>query len=99
MRYLIILSCLLCFAGLALPREPLIPVSGYNRDQVAERFNTFDSAVMTPADIAKTVDAWYSRDITDYSLSGREWALTSVGAIAAKNKEIHKKLLEAYLDS
>jgi len=32
-------------------------------------------------------------------LSGKEWTPTSIGAIAAKNKEIHKKLLETYLNS
>ena len=35
--------------------------------------------------------------ITD--LSGMQWTLTSTGAIAAKNEEIHKKLLETYLNS
>lgn len=34
--------------------------------------------------------------ITD--LSGKQWTLTSAGAIAAKNQEIHEKLLEAYLN-
>lgn len=33
--------------------------------------------------------------ITD--LSGKPWTIDSVGAIGAKNKEIHKKLLETYL--
>jgi myo-inositol-1(or 4)-monophosphatase len=32
-------------------------------------------------------------------LSGKEWTLKSVGMIAAKNKDIHKKLLETYLNS
>lgn len=35
--------------------------------------------------------------ITD--LSGKQWTLTSTGAIAAKNEEIHKKLLETYLNN
>lgn len=35
--------------------------------------------------------------ITD--LSGNKWTLESVGAIAGKNKEIHKKLLQLYLES
>jgi len=35
--------------------------------------------------------------ITD--LTGKPWTLASVGAIAAKNKDIHKKLLETFLNS
>jgi len=35
--------------------------------------------------------------ITD--LLGKQWTLQSVGAIAAKNKEIHQKLLKTYLNS
>jgi myo-inositol-1(or 4)-monophosphatase len=35
--------------------------------------------------------------ITD--LTGKPWTLTSVGAIAAKNKDIHKKILETFLNS
>lgn len=34
--------------------------------------------------------------ITD--LSGEPWALESVGAIAAKDKEIHQKLLQTYIN-
>jgi myo-inositol-1(or 4)-monophosphatase len=32
-------------------------------------------------------------------LTGKEWALTSTGAIAGKNKKIHQELLETYLSS
>lgn len=32
-------------------------------------------------------------------LSGKKWTLRSIGAIGASNKEIHKKLLETYLNS
>lgn len=59
-----------------LPREPLIPVTGYMRARVAPSCLEFDEAIVDPRDIARTVDAWYGRDVREYSLSGREWAET-----------------------
>lgn len=58
-----------------LPTEPLIPVKSYNKGQrTFPQFHEFDEAVIDPRDIAAKIDEWYGRDITDYSLSGREWA-------------------------
>lgn len=58
-----------------LPKEPIIPVKEYKRDQrTFPQFCPFDEAVYDPRDIAATIDAWYGRDITDYSLQGKLWA-------------------------
>lgn len=54
-----------------LPKEPLIPVSKYVRESIAVEF---DSAVLSPLDIAKTIDKWYNSDITEYSYRGKRWA-------------------------
>lgn len=53
-----------------LPKEPLIPVSHYKKERIAVEF---DSAVIDPQDIAKTIDEWYNKDITEYSLKGKEY--------------------------
>ena len=55
-----------------LPREPLIPVSGY--EPVARFGIEVRSAIVRPEDIARTIDEWYDADITAYSREGREWA-------------------------
>lgn len=57
-----------------LPKEPLIPVSGYARNRVAQRCAWFDDAVIDPADIVRAIDLWYDRDITSFSERGRQWA-------------------------
>lgn len=57
-----------------LPNAPLIPVSGYRKNKIGPPYNTFDEALFDPKAIAATIDAWYGRDITAYSESGREWA-------------------------
>lgn len=54
-----------------LPREPLIPVSGYKKERIAVEF---DSAIITPESIAKTIDKWYNRNIGEYSVMGKRWA-------------------------
>lgn len=60
-----------------LPKEPLIPIRGHVRSQVSPRCLEFDEAIITPIDIAATMDAWYGQDITAYSRSGQEWAMTN----------------------
>lgn len=57
-----------------LPREPLIPVSGYTRKRVSGRCNEFDYAILDPRDVAAKIDAVYGMDLGDYSRAGREWA-------------------------
>lgn len=55
-----------------LPKAPLIPIKGYEKQTISEK--TFDSAIVDPIDIAKTIDEWYNQDITEYSLAGKKWA-------------------------
>lgn len=54
-----------------LPREPLIPVAGYRPYRIA---TSFERAIIDPRAIAATIDAWYDRDITAYSLAGKDYA-------------------------
>lgn len=57
-----------------LPEEPLIPVSTSRRARVSGRCLEFDEAIVDPRNIAKTMDDWYGKDISDYSLAGKYWA-------------------------
>ena len=57
-----------------LPIEPLIPVASYSRQRVGGGYNSYDEARIDPKSIAFTMDQWYGRDITDYSLSGKTYA-------------------------
>lgn len=54
-----------------LPREPLIPVSKYEKARIAVEF---EQAIYTPEDIAARIDEWYGKDIATFSTRGREWA-------------------------
>lgn len=53
---------------------PLIPVAGYRKNRIGPPYNEFDEAVFDPRQIAATIDAWYDKDITDYSYQGKLWA-------------------------
>lgn len=53
-----------------LPKDILIPVKEYTKEKIAVEF---DSAVYDPKDIAKTIDAWYDKDITKLSNKGKEF--------------------------
>ena len=53
-----------------LPNELLIPVKGYIKSTISV---VFDNATIDPKDIASTIDAWYDKDITKFSLIGKEW--------------------------
>lgn len=57
-----------------LPKEPLIPVSGYTRRRVSPRCLEFDFALVDPRDVAAKIDSCYGQDISDYSRAGLEWA-------------------------
>ena len=57
-----------------LPTDPLIPVSKQFRTRIADHLQEIDECVMEPQTIARIMDLWYDRDISDYSLGGREWA-------------------------
>lgn len=60
-----------------LPAGPLIPVHSYHSASVGGAYLDFEEAVITPQDIAKTMDDWWGRDITDLSLWGKEWAIAN----------------------
>ena len=57
-----------------LPMESLIAPDRYNRVNISSNYLDFDEAVVDPAAIAEKIDRWVGRDITSYSLSGKEWA-------------------------
>lgn len=77
-----------------LPREPLIPVSRYDRASVSPRCLEFDEAIVEPKAIAETIDAWYGRDLAEYSLQGREWAeANSWAVLGPKYKEALEGLI------
>lgn len=56
-----------------LPTAPLIPVSGYKMEQLGIKFQ---SAIITPQDIATTMDFWYGENIELYSSLGFAWSKT-----------------------
>lgn len=70
-----------------LPKEPLIPVKEYRKEKVSVEF---DSAVIDPVDIAARIDEWYGKDITDFSLQGKQWAENNSWS---KLKPIYEKYL------
>jgi len=81
-----------------LPREPLIPVQGYNRTRINGRFNSFDDAIFSPETVAATIDEWYGRDISAISSSGAEWASqNSWKSLKPKYLEVLQKLVEGSL--
>jgi len=60
-----------------LPTAPLIPVKSYNHGQrIGPPYQAFYEAVFDPEVIAAHIDAWYGRDISAYSLQGKQWAET-----------------------
>lgn len=71
-----------------LPNELLIPVAGYKKERISTEF---DCAVFNPTDIAKTIDSWYNRDITQYSLLGKKWGEENNWQVWSKK---YKQILE-----
>lgn len=53
-----------------LPKEPLIKVEGYKKENIAVEF---DMAIINPKDIAQKIDEWYNKNISEYSLLGLEY--------------------------
>lgn len=53
-----------------LPNEPLIKVKSYKQEFLAV---PFDFAIIDPKDIATQIDFWYNKDITRFSLLGKEF--------------------------
>jgi len=70
-----------------LPKEPLIPVDHYTKEKIAVEF---ECAQFDPKIIAEKIDEWYNKDITQFSLDGRDWAKNNSWK---KKREIYKKLL------
>ncbi len=56
-----------------LPKEPLIPIRGEMDVRLSPRFRAIKEAVISPVDIAATIDGIYGCDITKLSLNGQEW--------------------------
>ena len=53
-----------------LPKECLIPIEGYTKERIS---SVFDSAIVSPIKIAECLDKWYNKDITEFSLQGKQW--------------------------
>lgn len=53
-----------------LPQEPMIPVQGYRNERLAVEFKC---AEYSPLSIARKIDEWYGRDITNFSIAGMAW--------------------------
>ena len=64
-----------------LPKEPLIPVSGYFNTELPWIGIQVKNAIMKPEDIAATIDAWAGKDITEFSKMGQSWASQNTGDI------------------
>jgi hypothetical protein len=72
-----------------LPHKPLIPIKGYHKESINV---SFDCADIDPKDIAKCIDSWYDKDITEFSLLGLKYNQLN----SWKNlKEKYKTLLSA----
>lgn len=54
-----------------LPNEPMIPVKGYHEESIS---TFFQCAEYDPKKIAECIDYWYDKDITEFSLAGREFS-------------------------
>lgn len=58
-----------------LPNEPLIPVEKTYRDYISGGSRiVFDWSLVNPVTLAKKIDHWYGRDISEFSLKGKQWA-------------------------
>lgn len=57
-----------------LPKESLVMVSDIEIKRISPMCCEFDSAVYSPVDVADIIDWWFARDISSYSLSGKDWA-------------------------
>ena len=73
-----------------LPTDIMIPVKGYKKERISVEF---DSAIIDPIDIAETIDRWYGKDISKYSLMGKEWGKNNNWK---KLKKQYAKLLSSF---
>lgn len=58
-----------------LPNDPLIPIRGATKVRLSPRFREIEECIISPEDIAKTIDQWYGADISYYSNLGQQWAM------------------------
>lgn len=56
-----------------LPNDPMIPVQKYKTSRISPRHREFQEAVISPEDVAATIDCWYDQDITELSLMGQRY--------------------------
>lgn len=74
-----------------LPKEPLIPVAGYQKARVAPGYLEVDEAIVEPVVIAETIDRFYDTNISEHSLAGRHWAEENSWAVLGPQ---YRKVLE-----
>ena len=61
-------------ANMWLPNDSLIPVEAVQKACVAGSCLEFEESIVDPKAIANKMDDWYGRDITDYSMTGSDYA-------------------------
>jgi len=72
-----------------LPTDPMIDPIGHNIVRIA---NEVRAAIISPENIAKSIDLWADRSIKEFSLLGKEWAKeNSWEKLGPKYKEICTK--------
>lgn len=71
-------------SNLWLPNEILIPIQGYETKRI---YTEFQSAIVDPKDIAETIDKWYGKDISNFSLQGKAWGQANSWAKLKKEYE------------
>ena len=57
-----------------LPTQPMIPVESTHKAKIGGGYLEFDECVLDPRTIAATMDEWYGKEITGYSLEALRWA-------------------------
>jgi hypothetical protein len=58
-----------------LPRTPMIRPTRIYRACIGRTYHEFDECEVSPKSIAESINFWNGKDITDYSLAGRDWAV------------------------
>lgn len=58
-----------------LPNEPLVPPSRIvSNSCISGAYLNFNESIVEPRDLAKSIDFWYGRDISEFSLRGKGWS-------------------------
>lgn len=69
--------CLVCRDTGRYPVPALIPIAGSHRTRVGPPYREFEEVEVSSQEIARLIDRWHGRDVRDYSLAGREWAVAN----------------------